>query len=342
MNNWLQYNKKSAIVGGVGIILFFVIAGLGVSYYLSESEAHDNIWKAEDTISSMSRRPLPPTRKVLDESTELVKKYEADVKGIEASYDQFRAASSMPHIDAQSFQNALKAESGEWLKTCKEKNITVNNEAKWMGFDLYQASAPSANAANMLNFQKAGIENFINTLMECGITRFYHIYRPQLPVEKAKVADADSPPARFANVEEEASWQYMPFEVSFLGDRQSVAKALNAIAKSDKYLYVFSAMRVKNEKEKADVFAVVKPEDKAKTNTALQGGVTLAIPGVADAAPAPKDEDEPKPVISEEILKQVLGDEKVKVHLAVNLVRFPVKTEETEAPEQAGDEDGEE
>lgn len=336
MNSWFQYNKSSAVAGGIGIVLFLGIAGLGVYYSLQESDTYAKIERAKSSIDSMARKPLPPTDKVLEESTVEVEKYETQMSAIRDSYASFQESSALTHVDAQSFQNALKAESKAWQDACKEKGITVANEAKWMGFDSYQASAPPANASTTLHFQKAGIENFLNTMMANGVLKFSHVYRPALPIEKPQAAGANADREE-AGMGNEAPWQYMPFEVTFEGDRKSVAAVLNAISKSDKYLYVLSAMRVKNEKQTAPAFSLPKAADPKPAAT--QTGISLAVPGVAAPTQTAEANAAPAPPVVEEIMRQVLGSEKVIVHMAVNLVHF----KQPAAPEgEAGDGDEEE
>lgn len=330
MNSWIQYNKPAVIAGGIGLVLFLGIAGLGVHFYMGESDLYKKIERSQSDIKSMASRQMPPTPEVREEVAGLTARYEKDMETISQSFESFRTNSALTHVDPQSFQNALKAESKTWQDRCKEKNITVAVDARWMGFGNYQSSAPPANASTLLSYQKGGIEHFLDIVTDNGATKFTRVFRPLLPVEQIKPAD-DQRGSRDA---EPGMWEYMPFEVTFEGTRQSVASVLNAMNKSEKYLYVLSAMRVKNEKPVAPVFKIATPPPPKPAAT--QVGISLAGAGVTAATPAEAAPEEEAAPAVEEILRPVMGDEKVQVHLVVNLVHF---TQQDNPQEQPADED---
>lgn len=317
MNNWFQYNKQSIITGGVGFLLFLGIAGLGINLYLEEGDLYSKIQKTDRDITSMASKQLPPTDDVVNKLNQQTKAYVDSMGKISEEFAQFKESSVLTHVDPQSFQNALKSEADAWQKACAEKGIAVANEAKWMGFESYRASAPIGRASTMLNFQKAGIENLLDVIMANGVTKFTRIYRPQLPIEKPKAASADNEEAD----EPVKEWEYLPFEVVFTGNKQSIAKVLNEITASSKYLYVFSSLRIKNEKDKPVSFGVAKKEEKQAKGGS---GISLTVQNVGQPE-SPQDGAEPeKPAIPprEEILQQILGDEKIVVCMALNLVHF--------------------
>lgn len=334
MNSWIQYNKPSVVAGSIGLVLFLGIAGLGVHYWMGESDLYKKIERAQSDIKSMAARKMPPTPEVRENVAALTVQYEKDMETISKSFESFRENSALPHIDPQSFQNALKAESTAWQNRCKEKNITVATDARWMGFGNYQSSAPPATASTLLSYQKGGIEHFLDILTDNGVTKFTSVFRPLLPVEQIRGADEQ----RDMRDSDRGMWEYMPFEVTFEGNRQSVASILNAINKSEKYLYVMSAMRVKNEKPVAPVFKVAAPP--APKPAATQVGISLAGTGTSSTPAQAPPAEEAAPAV-EEILRPVLGDEKVQVHLAVNLVHF-AQPQNQQVESDDADEDQEE
>lgn len=311
MSTWIQENKPSIIAGGIGIVLFAGLIGAGIYASLQESDIHASINSANDTMRSHADEALPPTSAVLKDLKEQLREYEMSMKEASEFFAPFRATSVLGEEDGQSFQNSLKQERDTWLALCKSKNVTVKNEASWMGFDAYRASAPQAQAAPMLSFQKLGVEYFLSELATSGTTTISSVYRAPLASEQMDAKAIEKPSARAAK-KATPSYILMPFEVSFIGERQSLSTFLNALTISEKYFFTINAIRVKNEKQNLPVINVPKAE------AAATQPMGLSLPSKSDN----KKEEDASPTV-EEILKPLIGSEKVQVRIAANLVFFP-------------------
>ena len=305
------------LAGGIGFIIFAGLAGAGIYASLEESGIHESIQSANDTMGTHAGEEMPPTADVLKDLKVQLKEYENNMQEVSAFFAPFKEASIVGAEDGQAFQNTLKQERDVWLELCKSKNVVVKNEASWMGFDAYRASAPHAKAAPLLSFEKLGIEYFLSELAKSGATTISSIYRAPLEVEKIDTAKSgDKSGVRNAKKTGQ-HYIMMPFEVAFTGDRQSVASLLNALTSSDKYFFTVNAIRVKNEKQALPVVAAPKA---VVASSPLQS-IGLALETKVDEK---KDKD---PVVAEEILKPLIGSEKVQVRIAANLVFF-LKTQE--------------
>ncbi len=327
MSSWIQYNKPSAIVGGLGLVLFLGLAGWGVTHYLEAGDINKKIDSAKSNISSMGRKAIAPTEESLNQTNELIEKYQVNMEDIAKSYNTFRANSVLRSQGSQDFQNQLKAERADWLANCKEKGIAVADDASWMGFNSYASGAPITQAVPILSFQKAGIENLLNIMMQNGVVKFTSVHRPGLAEETA-TKKTDEAPERAAD---KPAWRDLPFEVTFSGKRESVVKILNALAASDKYLYTFSGMRIKNQNQSAPVIKT----EQADAKPASTGGISYN-PSVASGGAA--ENDEPAAPVTEVILERLLGKETINVHLALNLVYFYPESDSAEEGQDPGDE----
>lgn len=340
MSSWIKENKASIIAGGIGVVLVAGIAAVGISKNSEAEILQQKIRSAEGSIQSMARDAMPPTEEVLKQSLEILKDYKESMSSIEALYAPFRKNCVLENIDAQSFQNDLKKMTADWKNACAAKNIIVTPEAQYMGFNAYMASAPPSTAAPMLNFERLGMNYFLTKLAESGVSKFMRVYRAPLAIEavgadtKAKSNARPEVSARPRGGKKASSelWQPLTFEVAFMGDRQSVATFLNDITTNDQYLFTISALRVKNEIQTPPSY------EKPKTASAAASAVKPSSPGISlaggvgtgevkrDVRPADSNEEDDAPK-SVEILRQVLGNEKVNVHLVVSLIYFPEQPE---------------
>jgi hypothetical protein len=319
MSTWIQDNKTSLVITGVGAVLVAGLATVGFMKSSEESEARDAITAATDTISSASSSGLTPTKKTLDGAKKLLADYETNMAQIEGAFAPFKATSALEVIDAQSFQNRLKEDVAQWTKVCEGKEITIAPEAKMMGFGQYMNQAPGSEATSMLAFQEKGLNFFLTQLVNAGVTKMTKVYRAPLAVELPPKKDEKNGPARSRKASEPL-YVTMPFEVTFEGKRETLVQFLNTIQSNDQYLYTIAALRVKNEKQQAPSFEQKKP-------------ATSAVSGAPGVAVEEEKSAEPEEEVAREILKPVLGDEKVNVHLVVNLIHFPQKVEKpTKAP----------
>ncbi|MEG0024806.1 MAG: Amuc_1100 family pilus-like protein [Akkermansia sp.] len=315
MSNWIQENKPSVVVSGIGLVLFAGLVGAGIYASGLESDAHRAWETAKDTIESHTTQAMPPTAEVVKEVKAQLKDYQADMKDISAFFAPFREASIKGESDGQAFQNSLKQQRETWLALCQNKKVIVKNEASWMGFDAYRASAPQTTAAPLLAFEKQGMGYFLTELTNSGATKIISVYRAPLPeelVEEKSKDDKKKPKAR-RSAAPDKDYQLLPFEVTFEGDRQSIVTFLNTISSSEKYFFTINALRVRNEKQ------ILPTISAPKVTTSAPAGVGLAI--TPDKAQT-KDKEEDAPVDAQEILKPFIGNEKILVHLASNLVFF--------------------
>ncbi len=342
MSSWIKENKASIIAGGIGVVLVAGIAVVGFSKKTETEELQLKIRSSEGTIQNLGNDSMSPTEQVLKQSSEILKDYQESMANIEAQYAPFKANCVLQSIDAQTFQNDLKKMTADWKAACAAKNITVTPEAQNMGFNAYVASAPSSTAAPMLNFERLGMNYFLTKLADSGVSKFMRVYRAPLELEatadpKAKTparGAADTARPRPGKKGSSELWQPLSFEVAFVGDRQSVATFLNDITTNDQYLFTVSGLRVKNEIQTPPSYEKPKSAAAAAPVAApVAGGVSLAGgagTGVVqkDIKPADSEEADEGPK-SEEILRQVLGAEKLNVHMVVSLIYFPEQQSET-------------
>lgn len=338
MSTWFKENKSSVVTAGIGLLLVAGIVGAGISKQFEAEGLLTKIRDAESNIQQLARDKMPPNEQILKTTTEEVKTYTESIAAVAEEYAPYHEKCVLENMSGTDFQNELRKASDTWKKICAEKGIAVAPEAQNMGFDKYVASSPSSEAAPTLNFERQGINFFLSKLAECGATKMIRVYRTQLPIELspeelAKQQGGKAPAPRggcAAQSSGKAIWQAMPFEVAFTGDRQTVSTFLNEILSNDQYLFTVSALRVRNEMKVTPNFEKTKRATSAAAQkpASTGGGIVLSGGDASATVQQPTSTAEEKPEAEEipeakEILRQVLGTEKVEVYFAANLIYFP-------------------
>ncbi len=165
-------------------------------------------------------------------------------------------------------------------------------------------------------FELNAINDLCTKLVDCGLTKFLKVYRPQLKIEAPAKDDEDE------EVEEsdgpQKNWSAMPMEIAFQGTRQSVLKAINVITGNKDYLFTINAIRIRNQRMLPPPIPTKPAED--------------AAPAVNDDLRTPEekaaDAEAPRP--PQEVVVPYTGNEEVAVQVTLNLIHFAQPKANTE------------
>lgn len=331
-----------------GAILFFGISQ-GSAYdeklekYEDLKRQYADLEKAEPypTASNLSDREdsIADYEKTIDEVRELVIGFRPE-KLERMTPEQFRDLRVKMEADLRQQFDAAKTELPEGCA---------------FGFEDYTGASGSvkAGATAKLNYQLGALKWLFSRLAEEQPVSVDNIRRVALPEEKGQVAAVEEPRGRrgrssgrsgqagAADAVAGRAYELMPVELSFTASEASVRDFLMSMVNSKEYFYSIRGVRIRNEKQsppnQSDASFPVNEapveEDMAEFGSfidagddelgdageELEGGVVEEQP----KAPA-------KPAIpaGELILKQVLGNENLRVHLCFDVVLIEKKSEE--------------
>jgi hypothetical protein len=304
--NWVRENQflsafLGAMLAGVGALGYLLFSAYGE---FSEVSGQYEKQAAElRRLQSLTPYPDEGNVKKLDEQKD---DFIARIGSLQTSL----AAMEFPRepLTPEQFQDKLRASVSATQDKAKQGGIKLPDKF-YLGFDQYQAVPPKTAAATPLGWQLKAIELVVNQMLDSKIDSLAAITRAPLPEEgEGKPARPDA--AARAPVSQTARPLVVsyPFSVSFVAEQSRFRKILNDLASTSKQFFIVRSLRLNNENEK---------------------GPPRAGAVVADAAatppPAPDKPAQPGAAPAAERLKFIVGYEKLKVTLNIEVVDFPAQ-----------------
>ena len=309
---------------GVGAIALGYL-GWSASTAADEAEARYNGRVAE--LDRLEKAPLSRTKDNAAKKTELVKTYVDQVKALNASMLAWQAPLNEAE-SGESFQKKLN----EAVKAAKADGLTrqVKVPEKFdFGMDKYLAGFPESGTAARLSAQLDSLIFVVNAAMESGVSSIDSMTRGELAFESVK---SDSGPATSApptaaqrrerarleaeaaklkgkapagpTMDESKVFERQPLTLNVTGKNRSVLALLEALAntspeKKSPHFFIVRALRMENQLK----------DGPAKTQTV-----------------AAEEKEETRPDGTKVVVKRdamyLLGNEQVKMHLEIDLIRF--------------------
>ena len=294
------------------------ICSAGLYFWASQGdtryeEAKASYDEASNEINRYSKFDIAPTQDNLDKKEQAVKSYETQSKKLIESLRVYGAA-PVVNTDAQSFTDKLVKEASEAKNAFKDVTLP---ECFFLGFEKYANTPAQQGATGILTYQLDATCELIRAMAEAKPAALLNIFREPQPEESGK----EYKPSQ------NEIYRALPMELSFRSSEKTLRTFLDALQSSKKHFYVIRSMRVTNDKltpplasEARFQTADVKKDDTKDTPFGSfelpSGDGKEATP---DAIPAP----EPViAVVSEEILKEVLGSENIKVFMRIDILRY--------------------
>lgn len=329
MSTWIKDNKSIASVIGVGALVFIGLTSFTVMKTMEANTVRDEYLNAKDKIASAAAKPQTPTEGVVAMREADLEAYNACIKDIEAAYAAyFPKSEDLEEIAPEQFRLKLNKVVSDFKTRAKDQNIRLNDGFN-LGFDSYVTAPALQQATGVLQYELGAINWLAEQALDCDITELTRIYREKLPIEtaeapaaatdKGKKTSAKAASKGGAATAKKELYQVLPLSITLRGSRQSINKFINTVIDSEKYLFTIQAIRCLNEKNGA---LTIKQEPvKAQKGDSKGGSFNFG-------AALNKNKDQGKEVVTaEEIIKPVVGSEKVDFHIVLNLILFdPDKT----------------
>lgn len=307
----------TAVCAG-GLSFWAVSAG---SRYAATKEQFDTV-VAE--IQKMESLPLYPTPENQAAKSKALVEYKGATEVLVNRLKAYRPK-DLVNTQPQTFTDALKKAAKEVKDAYATAGLSIDEEkgalpkSFYLGFETYTSGLAQQSATGLLTYQLAAIAELHEMLAAAKPVALNNFYRLPLEEEKGEV---------YVKKTDEIA-RALPIEISFACQEATLRQFLTSLVNSKKYYFVVRTLRVTNEKTvgpKAQDAEFTKPESAAPAGGdgfGLPGGDAFVLPGdnnatAAAAAPA-------APVAtksSEQILKQVLGSEKIHVFMRIDQLLF--------------------
>lgn len=350
--DWIRENKF--VSGLLGVTLLFVG---GIFYYgYSEGGEYQANMSQFNELKEMHRtlvtsKPYPNTanKRAREQS---IGEYEDAIDEVRNAFFEYQPE-QMLKLTPGEFTDAMIKMQGDLRRAYEQAGTTLPDKFGF-GFETYAKVQAAPHATAKLNYQLGAIQWLLEKLAENKPKSLVNVRRELIDVERGLPSAQRNNNRRgnqAANPEDLELFEAMPMEITFTASESSVRDFLREMANSKQYLYAIRAIRIRNEKQNApSAKDAAFPARQERGNEPLVGpfeqdnvfgDVGFVIPdgdGVTEEAGPVELQPEPlaQPESNDEyIIKQVLGDEDLNVHIRFDILLFKAKREKANKDESA-------
>lgn len=257
--------------------------------------------------------------------------FAADTKKFQDKMLAFRPE-EMKKISANEFSGEVSKYVNKLNKYYRSKNIKLRAKEKpYYGMEAYAGTMAGEESTMHLNYHREALEWLFITLADSGIDSLDHVYRapaaealgkaakpiaaaPSKSKSKKSKSKKNSKPTGLTSVSDK-----LPIEITFTGSEASLQNFLTEVAAGEEYFFAVNLMKIRNEEQEPVViskatFAAPVADAPAEDAPAEGGGLDLNQ-GFDFGGGGEFEVEEDK-----DIIKQVIGDEKISVFVQLDLI----------------------
>ncbi|QIF04507.1 Amuc_1100 family pilus-like protein [Roseimicrobium sp. ORNL1] len=336
--NWVQENKSLAGILGVMIA---GILGLGAWLYLSYSEYSTSMedWnKNNDSIASLKGKKVFPSKENSEAREAEVSAYGDKVDLLRSALLSEKVQQPVKPMSQTEFQAKLKERATAVVQMAKSADIALPADFA-LGFADYTNNVPrSPEVAAELGVHLEVMERLITTLLQSGVKSVELFERTKLPnedrpvepkptaanrkpAEKPKKKDNKSKSKRTAITEEQAAEPVLdryPVKMIVTTDQTPFQNIVNTLCDPVKMPHFLVVRLVRVENERQDGPSREEITRKKNPEVSIEQSSDPTAPGGAAASKVAPD------------AVTIMGEEKLKVYLEVDYVRFRKPASATE------------
>jgi hypothetical protein len=347
--NWIKENKTLA---AILTVMIAGAVGIGAWLYLSYDAYTTSVANWTDTSTSVTRlksAKLYPNEQNVEAKEKVVSDYADQVGLLRASLLSPRVQKPVTPTSETEFQAKLKDRASAVRRKAEGAQMLLPADFA-LGFEEYTGSLPrTPEVAAELNVHLDVMESLANVLIDSGVKSLDLLERTKLPTERAAPAPVAppkrAPASRSRNknsktrtiITEAAAAEPVldryPIKMMLTLDQgpfQNLMNTLNNPSQMTHFL-VTRLLRVENEKQDGPLKSEIRISREGEFS---QEGLPAApAPEPSGAAPGSQVIVAPKPAAADSVT--IMGEEKLKVYLEVDYIRFrPVDNTagEDEAP----------
>ncbi len=347
--DWIRENKTLATLMGVFLAAAAALGFFVVKGWLAFGESKERFNTTNNSLAAMKSADLFPSPENLEKKKKAVDEYEKKVTTLSKVLLSLQPA--VDPISETDFQAKLKTRIAEVRAQAGKATRLPSDFA--LAFPEYTASLPkSAAIARELSGYLDATDAVARTLIESGVEAVDLFERSQLASEKGEAPPPPAPPKAgpgakgkaqpgkpAAPVQEVAKLvERNTLTLSITADQGALQNLLNRLASPSQmpYFTALRLLRVENEKNEGPLRSAVAQELSKQTAPAYVDPDSLQeVTITPDGQPAAPAESKPdiiapaKPGLKDAV--GVMGQEKLKAYLEIDLILFVNPEAETAA-----------
>lgn len=333
--NWIKENKSLA--GILGVMIAGAVA-LAVLLFMSYTAYNDSVekWKStSENVKRLKSAKLYPDTANVAAKEKMVSEYADKVNLLRATLLDSKVQQAVKPISETEFQAKLKDRANTVKRLAEGSQVLLPADFA-LGFDEYTGSLPrTPEVAADLNIHLDVMEKLVTALIQSGVKSVDMLERTKLPNEKAAVAAPVIAPkstkTKSANTKgknktiitaaaaAEPVLDRYPIKLMLTTDQGPFQTLMNTLANPSKlpHFLVVRQLRVENEKLDGPLKSEIRiSRDSVSTET------TAAAPAAAPSgAPAGTQVIVPPKASAKDAIT-IMGEEKLKLYLEVDYIRF--------------------
>ncbi len=327
--SWIQENKFAATLLGVTVVASGALTFLGMGANSDADAARQRELVAVKKIDALqSAKPYPSleNERLLADSLAI---FAADTKKFQDAMLTFRPK-EMRELSPDQFSDEVSKYTKKLTRYYKSKNITLPNKGEsYFGMELYKGSMANKDATRYLHYDRQALEWLFTTLADSGIEKLNNCYRAPIAETLGKAPkQVTAPRGRRANNRNTqpaaltSVYEGLPMEITFTGTEASLQEFVTKVSAANEYFFAIKYLKVRNEEQ--DTVTISSATFKEPAATPKEGTEPAPVEGTGFDLGAGFDfgVDESLALQDKEIIKQVIGDEKITVFMQLELVLF--------------------
>lgn len=339
--DWIRENKTLATIAGIFLAGALAIGALLLMAHFAYGDSLEKLESLSLKVANQEKAAIYPSEQNVAALEQKVGAYETSVTNLGEVLLKLQVPAK--DISDTDFQNKLKQQIADIRAKALEAKCQLPKDFAF-GFEAYTKALPPAAAAKQLNDYFDSVSAFVVAAIENGVASIDSLQRTELKIEKGeqvipqattpknepratakskskstktKGGKADKPIREVAKVVERRQ-----LTVTMTTDQRPLQALTNILASPTKmpYFMVVRNLRIENEKQEGPLRSVSVPlsPEPQKTDSPIEPKPA----GDGEAKTAPKVEviTAPKPQRPDAIA--VMGGEKLKVLMEIDLIRF--------------------
>ena len=339
--DWIREHKTLATIAGIFLAGAMALGAMLLMAHFAYGDSLDNLESLKTKLSSQEKAAIYPSEQNVALLDEKVGSYEAAVGNLGEVLLKLQVPAK--DITDTDFQAKLKQQIADIRAKAQEGHCQLPKDFAF-GFDAYTKGPPPSSAAKELNDYLDAVTAVVSAAIENGVTGIDSLQRTELKAEKGEPpapapkvepkvssraktkpskskAKTDKPAREVAKVVERRQ-----VSVSMTTDQRPLQAFMNILASPTKmsHFTVVRNLRVENEKQDGPPRSIVMPTSPESPKAPVEptgDSASKATEGDT-ASKTPKVEVITAPKGAKPDAIAVIGGEKLKVYLEIDLIRF--------------------
>ncbi len=318
--NWAQENKGLVVASGLMLVAVIAAAVFMFGAMAKYGTAREDYLTAHRRLMKLKTSKPYPSQANVSAKKELVEVYKGEIAGLKKVVEPF--FSGFKEVSSSEFIAGVKKLNDPFVDKALAAGMATP-EGFFMGMEDYAGRPPKRELTPDLRFQAQGIAFVVNALLEARAQALDFVQRDRLPGEVGAAA-AKRPSSR-GGANRNALIKH-PVTLQFTGAYDSAQRFLNLIANGASNFVIVRALKIENEKKEGPERGTGREAPGLGESFAPEEFAVEGIEGIEgiEGFDLPLEETiTPAETVKDAQL--VLGGERVRVLVQLELVQFPKK-----------------